>query len=416
MEASAYTKIFLLFLFGKSLIESVLDKRNMDCILKHRSNVPDRFRQQISLEEHQKAADYSIEKIKAGQIFHLLNLVVLLSLTLLGGLSLLNHYAIRYSSSTLLAGLLFWGFLAIFFILISLPKSLYFNFVIEEKYGFNKITGKMFTIDLFKSLFIGIILGTPVLYFILWIMENSGENFWAYLFLFLTLTQFLLAFIYPLLIAPLFNKFTPLEEGPIKNVTLRLLSQTGFKSKGIFVMDASKRSGHANAYFTGFGKSKRIVFFDTLLKNLEPEEVEAVLAHELGHMKKKHLLKGIIKGVLFSFFGFVIFSALAKNIPFHNGHGVHTISRYMTLTLFLIIADTYTFFLTPFSSFFSRKYEYEADQFASENSRAEKLISALIKMYKDNASTLTPDPVYSKFYFSHPPALERILYLEKLKR
>jgi len=221
---------------------------------------------------------------------------------------------------------------------------------------------------------------------------------------------------YPTLIAPLFNKFSELEEGEVKEKVLGLLSRTGFTSKGLFVMNASIRSSHGNAYFTGFGQNKRIVFFDTLIKTLDADEVEAVLAHELGHFKKKHVLKGLIKAILFSFIGFYILGKLYQWAPFYQGHGVTESSNITTLILFSMVAGVYTFFLTPLSSYISRKYEFEADEFASENSQASKLITALVKLYKDNASTLTPDPTYSAFYHSHPPANIRVQFLEKLSK
>jgi STE24 endopeptidase len=270
--------------------------------------------------------------------------------------------------------------------------------------------------DMFKMGILSVLLGAPIAYSILLIMQKLTDAWWVYAFLFLTSVQLLLIFIYPTFIAPFFNKFTPLPEGEIKAKILALLARCGFKSSGLFVMDASKRSGHGNAYFTGFGQNKRIVFFDTLINTLEPEEVEAVLAHELGHMKKKHVLKGMLKAFLFSFIGFAVLGALKNNTAFFNGHGVQTISDYMAITIFSMVSGTYTFLLTPFSSWTSRKHEYEADTFAAENAKASKLISALVKMYKDNASSLTPDPLFSKFYFSHPPALERVSFLEGLEK
>jgi len=414
MEASFYTKLFLIALFFKSLIESYLDYRNMNHIIKHRSSVPLKFKDQISLEDHQKAADYSVEKIKVSQVFHFIDLAIFLSLTLLGGLELINHYAMGFNTPPIVTGLIFFGLLGIFSFLTSLPKALYFTFVIEEKYGFNKTTLKTFISDIFKSTILSILLGAPIASAILWMMDRLGSTWWIFTFIFLTAVQLLLIFIYPTFIAPFFNKFTPLEDGEIKNKILDLLNRCGFKSSGLFVMDASKRSGHGNAYFTGFGKNKRIVFFDTLIKTLDPEEVEAVLAHELGHMKKKHVLIGMIKSFIFSFVGLAVLGYLKNNIYFFNGHGVQTITDYMALTLFSMVAGVYTFLLTPLSAYTSRKHEYEADQFAAQNAQASKLISSLVKMYKDNASTLTPDPIFSKFYFSHPPASERVAYLEKL--
>ena len=415
MEASFYTKLFLVALFLKSLIESVLDKRNMDHIIKNRSAVPVKFQNQITLADHQKAADYSVEKIKVAQIFHLVDLVIFLLLTLAGGLELINQLAMGVSASPLITGLIFFGIFGLIQMILSLPQTLYTTFVIEEKYGFNKTTWKTFVSDMVKGLILSVVLGAPIIYSILWIMERLGSAWWVYAFVFLTVVQLLIVFIYPTFIAPVFNKFSLLEDGEVKTKIVDLLTRRGFKSSGLFVMDASKRSGHGNAYFTGFGKNKRIVFFDTLLSSLDAEEVEAVLAHELGHMKKKHVLKGMIKGIFFSFIAFAILGYLRNNTAFFNGHGVQTITDYMALTLFSMVAGVYTFLLTPISSYTSRKHEYEADQFASENAKASKLISALIKMYMDNASSLTPDPLFSKFYFSHPPALERVNYLESLQ-
>lgn len=416
MEASFYTKLFLVALFVKSLIESLLDKRNMDHIIKNRNAVPAKFQDQITLADHQKAADYSVEKIKVAQIFHFIDLIVFLVLTLAGGLELINHLAMQVNASPIMTGLIFFAIFGVIQMILSLPQTLYTTFVIEEKYGFNKTTWKTFASDMAKGLVLSVVLGAPIIYSILWIMERLGSAWWVYAFIFLTAVQLLIVFIYPTFIAPIFNKFSPLEDGEVKNKIVDLLTRCGFKSSGLFVMDASKRSGHGNAYFTGFGKNKRIVFFDTLLSSLDAEEVEAVLAHELGHMKRKHVLKGMIKGIFFSFIGFAILGYLRHNTAFFNGHGVQTITDYMALTLFSMVAGVYTFLLTPISSYTSRKHEYEADQFASENAKASKLITALVKMYKDNASSLTPDPLFSKFYFSHPPALERVTYLESLQK
>lgn len=416
MEASFYTKLFLVALFVKSLIESLLDKRNMDHIIKNRNAVPAKFQDQITLADHQKAADYSVEKIKVAQIFHFIDLIVFLVLTLAGGLELINHLAMQVNASPIMTGLIFFAIFGVIQMILSLPQTLYTTFVIEEKYGFNKTTWKTFAADMAKGLVLSVVLGAPIIYSILWIMERLGSAWWVYAFIFLTAVQLLIVFIYPTFIAPIFNKFSPLEDGEVKNKIVDLLTRCGFKSSGLFVMDASKRSGHGNAYFTGFGKNKRIVFFDTLLSSLDAEEVEAVLAHELGHMKRKHVLKGMIKGIFFSFIGFAILGYLRHNTAFFNGHGVQTITDYMALTLFSMVAGVYTFLLTPISSYTSRKHEYEADQFASENAKASKLITALVKMYKDNASSLTPDPLFSKFYFSHPPALERVTYLESLQK
>lgn len=414
MQANLFTKFFLLALFFKSLVESILDKRNLDHILKNRNAVPAKFASSVTLEQHQKAADYSVEKIRVNQYFHLFDLVIFMIWTLGGGLEFLNRVAITFGRSEISTGLIFFGLLGLISTILALPHSLYFTFVIEEKYGFNKTTLKTYIMDRLKGAILAVVIGGPIVWSILKIMEKLGDTWWVYAFLFLTAVQLLLIFIYPTFIAPLFNKFSPLPEGEVKNKIVHLLERCGFKSSGLFVMDASKRSGHGNAYFTGFGKNKRVVFFDTLINTLDADEVEAVLAHELGHMKKKHIMKGMIKGFALSFIGFAILGYLTKNISFFQGHGVQTPTNYMALTLFSMVSGVYTYFLTPVSAWFSRKNEYEADEFASKYAKADKLISALVKMYRDNASSLTPDPVYSKFYFSHPPALERVTNLEKL--
>ncbi len=240
-----------------------------------------------------------------------------------------------------------------------------------------------------------------------------GELWWLYAWIFLSAFQLIMMWVYPTFIAPLFNKFEPLEEGEVKDKILNLLQRTGFESNGLFIMDASKRSGHGNAYFTGFGKTKRIVFFDTLVNTLEASEIEAVLAHELGHFKRKHVMKLMAKAFIFSFVGLYILGYLMKAEWFFTAHGVESTQSYIALTLFMMVSGIYTFFITPLSSWTSRKYEFEADEFAAKHSDASDLINALVKMYKDNASTLTPDPVYSAFYHSHPPALIRVNFLEK---
>lgn len=408
------TKAFLFFLFTKALVESWLNMKNRTHILANRSEVPEKFRESISLEDHQKAADYTITKIKTGKFFQFIDLVILLIWTLGGGLESLNTLTDSFGLSPIWTGLCFFGIFTLINLLLGLPQSIYSTFVIEERFGFNKTTAKIFIMDLFKGLLVGVIIGLPILAALLWIIDALGTNWWLYGWIFLTLTQFFIIWLYPTFIAPIFNKFTPLEEGDVKEKVLALIDRTGFKSNGLFVMDASKRSGHGNAYFTGFGKNKRIVFFDTLIKTLDPDEVEAVLAHELGHFKKKHIIKQLVKGIVFSFIGFAILGYLKDSQAFYLGHGVKSMNNHLVLILFMLVSGAYTFFLTPLSAMTSRKYEFEADTYASENAQASKLISALVKMYKDNASTLTPHPTYSAFYHSHPPALIRVTFLEKL--
>lgn len=412
---STVTQAFLFFLITKYMVETFLDQKNARHIAKHSNNVPEMFSSKITLEDHQKAAKYSLAKIKTSRFFHIVEIIILLIWTLGGGLNYLNEVVIGLGYSQLVTGVIFFAIFTLVSSILSLPQSLYSTFVLEEKFGFNKTTPKIFVVDMIKGAVLGSVIGLPILYGILWIMGALGTYWWVYAWAFLTTIQFVLMWAYPTFIAPLFNKFSPLAEGEVKNKVLELLKRTGFKSNGLFVMDASKRSGHGNAYFTGFGDNKRIVFFDTLIETLEAEEVEAVLAHELGHFKRKHIIQMLVKGVIFSFIGFAVLGYLLTSEAFFTGHGVQTPSTYMALMLFSMIAGVYTFFLTPINAWNSRKHEFEADTYAAENSNADKLISALVKMYKDNASTLTPDPQYSAFYHSHPPALIRVKFLESLK-
>ena len=412
-NVSYITKLFLAFLLFKKMVQSYLDNRNRAHIFANKNTVPKEFEEKISLVDHQKAATYSLYKIKVAGFWNFIDLVLLLGWTLGGGLNQLDTFARSFDFAPEATGVLFFCLFGAISTIIGLPQSIHNTFFVEEKFGFNKTTPKTFIIDMIKGLALGSLIGLPILFGILKLMSNMGEFWWAYAFVFLTSIQFILMWAYPNFIAPMFNKFTELEEGDVKSKILSLLERTGFTSSGLFIMDASKRSSHGNAYFTGFGKTKRIVFFDTLIKTLEPSEVEAVLAHELGHFKKKHIVQGLIKSVFFSFIGFYVLGLLYKSPSFYIGHGAELPSPYMALMLFTMVSGVYTFFLTPINALSSRKYEFEADQFAVENSDGNDLIHALVKMYKDNASTLTPDPMYSAFYHSHPPALIRVDHLKK---
>ncbi|GAB4420862.1 MAG: M48 family metallopeptidase [Bacteriovoracaceae bacterium] len=419
LDVSQIQKIFIVALAIKAVTESWLDRRQQKHILEHRSSVPERFQSAITLAEHQKAADYSIAKINAGHFFRIYEVIVLYIWTLGGGLNGLNTLLTSDARSSVLNGVLFFAAFGLINMIIGLPQSIYSTFVIEEKFGFNKTTPKIFITDIVKGIVLGALIGLPILAGLIKILESLGDQWWVWGWGFLTAVQLVIIWAYPRIIAPLFNKFTPLEEGEVKDVVLKLLERTGFKSNGLFVMDASKRSTHGNAYFTGFGNNKRIVFFDNLIKGLTPKEVEAVLAHELGHFKRKHIVKGLAKSMLMSFIGFYILSVMYQSQNFYSGHGVQlpnsTVVPHLGLVLFALVSSVYTFWLTPISSWFSRKYEFEADHFASQFSSAEDLITALVKLYKENASTLTPDPVYSAFYHSHPPASIRVEHLKKLQ-
>lgn len=414
IDAQAVTKIFLLFLFTRAVIESWLEAKNKNHIIANRDQVPERFKDAIELEEHQKAADYTVTKIKAGQIFHVIDLLLLLGWTLGGGLSMLQSFIAPYGLSPISEGVVYLAVFGLISTILSIPQSLYSTFVIEEKFGFNKMTPILFVKDMIKGLVLGALLGLPLFAGLLWVMNSLGENWWIYGWALLTGFQFILLWGYPRFIAPLFNKFSPMDDGPHKDKVLALLERTGFTSNGLFVMDASIRSSHGNAYFTGFGKNKRIVFFDTLLKTLEPGEVEAVLAHELGHFKRKHIVKQLVRSVVMSFAAFFVLAQLMQSQSFFLGHGVTSQELHLTLMLFAMVSGVYTFWVTPLSAMISRKYEFEADAFAAEFAKPQELISALVKLYKDNASTLTPDPTYSAYHHSHPPALIRVKHLESL--
>lgn len=415
-EAAIVTKTFLFFLIAKGLLEAWLDARQKNHIKKNIQEVPARFASNISLGDHQKAADYTVAKINTAQFFHLTEVIILLLWTVGGGLQSLDYVVAQFSiSSPLWEGAAYIALFTLINGVLGLPRSIYSTFVLEERFGFNKTTPKMFVIDMIKGTVVGLIIGTPLLLGILWIMRALGDAWWFWAWAFMTTVQLILVWAYPTFIAPLFNKFYPMEDGETKERVEALLARTGFHSKGLFVMDASIRSSHGNAYFTGFGKNKRIVFFDTLLKTLEPAEVEAVLAHELGHFKRKHIVKGMAKALLLSLVGFWILGTLSTWSPFFLGLNAGVTSNAKALILFMLVAGVFTFPLTPISAWMSRKHEFEADEFAAHNADANKLISALVKLYKDNANTLTPDPVYSAWYHSHPPALIRVNHLEGIK-
>ena len=412
-QAAMFTKVFLVFLVLKGLIEAWLDSRQKNNIRKNQDQVPERFKEFITLGDHQKAADYTVAKLNASQLFKLLEVFILLLWTLGGGLQSLDQLVLATGvHSPLWQGVVFIAFFTIINGFLGLPQSIYTTFVLEERFGFNKTTPKTFIIDMLKGTVLGIIIGLPLILGILWIMNALGTTWWAYAWAFMTVVQLTIVWAYPTFIAPLFNKFYPMEDGETKTRVEKLLERTDFKSNGLFVMDASIRSSHGNAYFTGFGKTKRIVFFDTLLKSLAPGEVEAVLAHELGHFKKKHILKGMVKALIMSLIGFWVLGQLAYWQPFYEGLNAGTMSNAKALILFSLAAGVFTFPLTPLSAWMSRKNEFEADEFAAKNAEANDLINALVKLYKENANTLTPDAIYSSWYHSHPPALIRVNHLE----
>lgn len=399
--------LFFSFWIIKILIVSYLDYRNKQAILKHRDQVPIDFKDIISIQDHQKAADYTLAKSDFARYNRMLDNAFLAFLLPLGGANFLMTIVGSYQMGPILSGLIFFGILGILQLLASLPFSYYYHFVLEEKFGFNKMTVKIFLIDLVKQAILGALLGGLLIAMILKIMSLSSV-WWVWAWLATFAFQLLTLLLYPRVIAPIFNKFTPLDDEAYKTEVEKLAKKTKFPLKELFVMDASIRSSHGNAYFTGFGKNKRIVFFDTLLKNLTPKEVSAVLAHEIGHYHHKHILKSLIKVFFISGFFFYLLSVLQHNPEFYIGHFVYQISNYSTLFLFFTVLPIYTFLLGPIGNYFSRKNEFEADRFAKKHTNAEDMVSALVKLYKENASSLISDEIYTKFYYSHPPAKERI--------
>ncbi|TNF33013.1 MAG: M48 family peptidase [Gammaproteobacteria bacterium] len=403
--------LFLAFFTVSLAVKFWLAKRHIAHIEAHRHAVPDAFREKISLDDHQKAADYTTTKVRFGRWPMLYDAGLLLLWTFGGGLEWLDQSWRTMGLEPVYTGIAVILSLMLIASLLELPFSIYSTFVIEERFGFNRTTARTFVIDIFKGMLVALILGTPLIWVVLWLMEKSGELWWLYAWLVWTGFSLFIAWAYPTWIAPIFNKFTPLEEGETLNRINDLLQRCGFNSKGIFVIDGSRRSSHGNAYFAGFGKNKRIVFFDTLLNSLDNDELEAVLAHELGHFKRKHILKGMLLTISTTLLGLFILAWIMQHEWFYNSLGVSTPSTYMALILFSMVVPVFTFLLHPLMSMFSRKNEFEADAFAAEQSDAAYLIKALVNLYKENASTLTPDPLYSAFYDSHPPAPVRIAHL-----
>lgn len=408
-----FTYIFLAFLLASTLVQLYLSLRQKQHVSTHRAAVPAAFAGKISLEEHQKAADYTLAKGGLGRIDLLIGLVILLAWTLGGGLEWLDTQWRSFGWNELYTGTAVMLSLILIGSVLDMPLSLYRTFVLEERFGFNKMTPVTFLTDLFKGAALALIIGIPVIMLILWLMTSAGSLWWLYAWAALTAFSLLMTWAYPKFIAPLFNKFSPLEEGEVAERLNALLTRTGFNSKGVFVMDSSRRSAHGNAYFTGFGKNKRIVFFDTLLKHLTPAQVEAVLAHELGHFKRKHIVKGMALSMVMTLSGFIVLAWLMTQAWFYTALGVSQASTYMALVLFMLVSPAFTFFIGPIMAWWSRKHEFEADEFAAQQSSGRELIAALVGLYKENASTLTPDPWYSAFYDSHPPAAIRIAHLQQ---
>ncbi|MDQ6968080.1 MAG: M48 family metallopeptidase [Mariprofundaceae bacterium] len=408
-----FTCIFLTALLLSTAIHFYLDQRHMRSIVTHRDAVPERFEKGISLVSHQKAADYTLAKMKLGTWSGLYGLGLLLIWTLGGGLDILDQWLRAWQWSALTTGVVLLIVFSMIGSLLELPFSLYSTFSVEQKFGFNKMTLGLYVSDMLKQAVLMMVIGTPLIWVVLWLMQSAGAMWWLWAWCVWTAFSLLMMWAYPTFIAPLFNKFEPMEEGELKTAIEGLLQRCGFESNGLYMMDGSKRSSHGNAYFTGFGKSKRIVFFDTLLKQLSIDETLAVLAHELGHFKCNHIKKRMLLMFSMSLAGFAILGWLAEQAWFYAGLGVSQPSDYMLLILFMLAMPVFTFALSPLMSIYSRKHEFEADDYAKQHANAEDLISALVKMYDDNAATLTPDSLYSAWHDSHPPAPVRVAHLEK---
>lgn len=408
---SAFTTLFLGLLVFTLFMQQWLGRRQIKHVQAHRGAVPAAFAGNITLEAHQKAADYSTAKTHMALVESIFHAVLLLLLTLGGVLQWLDS---AITGASMLHGVLV--ILAAFAVssLADIPFDYYKTFTIDERFGFNKMTPGMFFQDLIKHALVGLAMGLPLLFAALWLMQGAGSYWWLWLWGVWAAFNLLILAIYPTFIAPLFNKFAPLTDDSLKSRIETLLARCGFKSQGLFVMDGSRRSSHGNAYFTGFGANKRVVFFDTLLENLDADEIEAVLAHELGHFKRRHVIKRIAMMFAISFAGLALLGWLKQAEWFYTGLGVATPSDHMALLLFLLVSPVLTFILRPLMAAYARSNEFEADEYAAQHSSARHLVEALVKLYRDNASTLTPDPLHSAFYDSHPPASLRVAHLEKL--
>jgi len=406
-----FTLLFLAMLLLSTAIELWLLQRQVRSVVTHRAQVPEPFAGHITLPAHQRAADYTLSKARLHRYVLLFNAILLLVFTVGGGLQLLDSLLSGMALSPLLHGTVFiLGFLLLSSAL-ELPFGIYRTFRIEQRFGFNHTTPALFVSDLFKQLLLTLMLVTPLAALILWLMQGAGQWWWLYVWLVWSAFSLLMMWAYPAVIAPLFNKFTPLDDEQLRQRIGALLQRCGFTSNGIFVMDGSRRSSHGNAYFSGMGSNKRIVFFDTLLESLNGDEIEAVLAHELGHFSNKHIRQRLILTMLLSLAGLALLGWLIQQPWFFTGLGLATPSAHAALVLFMLVLPVFTFFIQPLMAFAMRKQEFEADEFAVTHTESNTMIEALVKLYEENASTLTPDRLYSAFHDSHPPAPVRIAHL-----
>jgi len=417
MYTLAFSILFVSFIVLTLIVRFWLASRQIRHVLAHRNAVPAEFAERIPLAAHQKAADYTVARTKFGLLALLVNTVVLIGFTLFGGLQWLSEQIFQITGPGMVYQLALLAAFALISGVIDVPFDYYKQFRLEQRFGFNKMTRGLFFADLLKGAALGTAIGLPLVWVVLTLMDKSGALWWFYAWLVWSGFQLLMMVLFPTVIAPLFNKFTPLADQSLKDRIEGLMTRVGFASKGLFVMDGSRRSAHGNAYFSGFGAHKRIVFFDTLLARLQPHEIEAVLAHELGHFKLKHIVKRIVMMFAISLGFLALLGYLKNQVWFYTGLGVDPLALpgqtndAMVLLLFMLVLPVFTFLFGPLTSISSRKHEFEADAFAAQHTQARDLVSALVKMYEDNASTLTPDPLHSAFYDTHPPASVRIRQL-----
>ena len=411
-----FSSVFGLLLVAGLVVRTVLASRQIRHVARHRGTVPSAFAQTITPEAHQKAADYTIAKARFGLIDGAIETALLLAWTLLGGLNWLNQALLGLMGGGMWQQLALVGSFVVIGGLLGLPTAWWSTFRIEERFGFNKMSIGLWLADMVKGALVGGLIGLPILALVLWLMGAAGSTWWLWAWGVWMAFNLLMLVFYPTLIAPLFNKFEPLQDEMLKTRVSALMARCGFAAKGLFVMDGSKRSAHANAYFTGFGAAKRVVFFDTLLKQLAPSEIDAVLAHELGHYKRRHIVQRVVVMFALSLVGFGLLGWLSTQSWFYTGLGampsLTAPNNALAILLFMLVVPLFTFFLSPLMAQLSRRHEFEADAYAIEKTDGHDLANALLKLYKDNASTLTPDPLYVRFYYSHPPASERIARLQ----
>ncbi|MBT3275709.1 MAG: M48 family metallopeptidase [Spirochaetales bacterium] len=417
MSPTGILTLYLVFFGVEFFFAQILTRLNIGFIKKSRGSVPKIFADFFDDDTYRKSVDYSLEKSRFGVVGSAISAIVLLVVVLTGFLGTMDMWINTVRLSQPLRGILFVGAVSMLFHILSLPVSIYTQFVIEEKHGFNKMTPKTFVVDQLKGMLLSVALGVPVLLGLFWFVRSAGQLWWIYAFAALAVFQLVLSVIYPVLIAPLFNKFTPLDEGSLK-IKIEDLAQTlSFGTRGIFVMDGSRRSGHSNAYFTGFGRMKRIVLFDTLLSQLDEEQILAVLAHEIGHQKKKHILQRLGVSLAMTAAAFWLISILLESKALFTAFGFEQMSTHGLLVILSFCSGPFTFMLTPLFTMWSRHHEYQADRFAAESiGRSAEMKTALLTLGRDNLSNLTPHPLYSFFHYSHPTLAERIGFLSELEK